>query len=427
MMGRKASGTVIEIKGKKDTTFAIRVTVGGKKHYQTVGGRSEGFDKARAEAELRHVMADVERGRWQPPVVAPIEPPQEVPSFHRFATDWFDRQLTEGGRRGEGLTPNGRADTEWRLSKHLLKTFASKRLDAITIEDVDAFRGTKVREGLSATSINKLLDTLSAILEVAVEYGYINRNPAKGKRRRLPSATPQRSWLDKAEHIEALLDGAGDLDKKARVRHGQRRALIAVLAFAGLRIDEALSLCWQDIDLARGTITVRDGKTVTAARKVYVLPALRDELDAYKSRLNPAPDVLVFGTTTGAKQGATNVRRRILSRAVEHANKQLAKKKAEPLPAGLTPHSLRRTFASILFAMGEAPPYVIAQLGHADPTVTLRFYAKVMDRRDGEPQRLKALVKGDIETQKDRNRVPAAAEHVAGRARKPVESGIEGA
>src|SRR5262245_19141766 len=40
---------------------------------------------------------------------------------------------------------------------------------------------------------------------------------------------------------------------------------------------------------------------------------------------------------------------------------------------------------------------------HTDPTVTLRFYAKVMDRRDGEPERLRALVEADIETQKDRN------------------------
>jgi integrase len=425
-VGRAARGHVIEIKGKKDTTFAIRFPVAGKKHYQTVGSRSEGYDRARAEAELRHVMADVESGRWQPPVVEPIEQPQEVPSFHRFATDWFDRQTLEGGRRGEGLTPKGKEDLERRLSKHLLKTFASKRLDAITIPEVDAFRAAKVREGLSPATVNKLLGTLSAILDLAVEYGYINRNPAKGKRRRLPSASPQRSWLDKAEHIAALLGGAGELDKSARVRHGQRRALIAVLAFAGLRIDEALSLRWGDVDLARGTVTVTGSKTDAGIRTVNVLPILRDELDGYRSRLDPAPSALVFGTSTGAKQGATNVRRRILAPAVERANKELAKKKVEPLPTGLTPHSLRRTFASILFARGEAPPYVMAQLGHTDPTVTLRFYAKVMDRRDGEPERLRALVEADIETQKDRNGDEAATHKGAENTRKPVESGTTG-
>src|SRR6185312_125780 len=68
----------------------------------------------------------------------------------------------------------------------------------------------------------------------------------------------------------------------------------------------------------------------------------------------------------------------------------------EPLPVGLTPHSLRRTFASLLFALGEAPPYVMAQMGHTTPNLTLSIYARCMDRRDGEPERLKALVEGRI-------------------------------
>jgi GAF domain-containing protein len=58
------------------------------------------------------------------------------------------------------------------------------------------------------------------------------------------------------------------------------------------------------------------------------------------------------------------------------------------------PHSLRRTFASLLFAIGETPPYVMAQMGHTTPNLTLAIYARQMNRRDGEPQRLKALVEG---------------------------------
>lgn len=65
-----------------------------------------------------------------------------------------------------------------------------------------------------------------------------------------------------------------------------------------------------------------------------------------------------------------------------------------PLPEGLTPRSLRRTFASLLFALGETPPYVMAQMGHTTPNLTLAIYARQMDRRDGEPERLKALVEG---------------------------------
>jgi hypothetical protein len=111
---------------------------------------------------------------------------------------------------------------------------------------------------------------------------------------------------------------------------------------------------------------------------------------------------------------------------VEKADRQLSNKKCEPLPTSLTPHTLRRTLASIMFAGGEAPPDVMAQLGHTDPTVTLRFFAKVMDRRDGEPERLRALVQADIGTQKDSTGDEAASDTAAENTRKPVESGLEG-
>ena len=64
------------------------------------------------------------------------------------------------------------------------------------------------------------------------------------------------------------------------------------------------------------------------------------------------------------------------------------------MSAKLTPHSLRRTYASILFAVGEPAPYVMSQLGHVDAKMTLGVSARVMNRRDGEPERLRALVEG---------------------------------
>ena len=60
----------------------------------------------------------------------------------------------------------------------------------------------------------------------------------------------------------------------------------------------------------------------------------------------------------------------------------------------LTPHSLRRTFASLLYALGEAPPYVMRQMGHTSPNLSSRCNAREMDGRDGDPERLRALVEG---------------------------------
>jgi hypothetical protein len=52
---------------------------------------------ADAERALRHVLADVERGTWQPRAGVETPPePQPVPTFHEFAEQWWlrnERQL----------------------------------------------------------------------------------------------------------------------------------------------------------------------------------------------------------------------------------------------------------------------------------------------------------------------------------------------
>jgi integrase len=63
----------------------------------------------------------------------------------------------------------------------------------------------------------------------------------------------------------------------------------------------------------------------------------------------------------------------------------------EPLPEGLSPHALRRTFASWLVAEGEDPTYVTHQLGDTDPKMTLGLYARALrsKRRRSQVERAK--------------------------------------
>jgi integrase len=390
-MARQPTGQVIE-DPRRPGVFGLRFRAYGKREYEGLGR----IPRAQAEQELQNVLADVRRGIWRPKDRAPA-PAQEAkrhPTFYEFACGWFDRQKLEGGRRGRGLSPKGVADLEWRLSNHLLPYFASSRLDAITIQDVDSYRLRKVRDGrLGPTSVNKTLATLAAILEVAVEYEWIGRNPAKRKRRRLRQETPARTRLDRADHISALLAAAGELDTKARSQRGQRRALVALLVFAGLRIGEALALRWRDVDLARGEIRVRTGKTEAAERTIYMEPILRDELASYRAGLRDASrDGLVFATSTGRPLGATSVRKRIVEKAVAIANEQLEKRGTEPLP-GLTPHSLRRTFATLLCALDRDIPFAKSQMGHKTASMLLDVYAGGV--HPDEKKRLAALVRGD--------------------------------
>jgi integrase len=48
----------------------------------------------------------------------------------------------------------------------------------------------------------------------------------------------------------------------------------------------------------------------------------------------------------------------------------------------VTPHSLRRTYASLRAAAGDNPIYIVEQLGHTDPAFTFRVYQRAAKRRD---------------------------------------------
>ena len=391
-MARQATGQVLEREGTRGRTYALRFRAYGRRQYVTLGVAEDGWTRRKAGVELENVLADVRRGIWQPPErEAVIEEPRPEPTFYEFAREWYE--ANEGEWR-----ENTRLDYGWQLDNHLVPFFGRHRLSAITVEEVDRYRHEKVGEGkLSATSINKTITRLGQILEVAVEYGHVLRNVAHGKRRRLKATTPPRSYLDRAEQVEALLAAAGELDAGARsdYRGLGRRALLATLVFAGLRIGEALSLRWRDVDLAGGRLRVGEAKTAAGVREVELLPALRGELAEHKAGARgPRPDGLVFATSGGTPQTATNVRRRVLAKAVEKADERLAEAESTPLPERLrlTPHSLRRTFASLLFALGRTAPEVMDQLGHTDPKLTLRIYARAMRRDPGENGRLRSLV-----------------------------------
>lgn len=405
-MPRKATGSVVEPKDRR--AWALRFRAYGKRRYVALGTSGEGWNRAKAERELRHVLADVERGIWQPPAPKPERSSAEVPTFHEFASEWF-----------EGISPElrerTRVDYRWRLSSHLLPYFADHRLSAITVEEVDRYRRAKVRESkemesarqkqlalpkakrtriprpLSNGSINKTIRLLAAILEQAVEYGYLDRNPARGRKRLLKESKPSRSYLQ-PEQVAALLGAAGGLDEESRNGIHRRRVLLATLALAGLRISEALDLRWRDVNLDGRRLQVASSKTDAGIREVDLTPALRDLLAEHRAGSSfTKPTDFVFTTSEGHRDNPSNVRNRLLATAVERANSVLRAEGRERIGA-VTPHSLRRTFISLLLAAGADVPYVMAQAGHTDPKMTLGLYAQVIASKTDHGAALDDLV-----------------------------------
>ena len=104
-------------------------------------------------------------------------------------------------------------------------------------------------------------------------------------------------------------------------------------------------------------LTLRDAKTEACERLVDILPALRDELASHRHAAGPAqPDALVFPTSSGSRRDKDNARERVIRPVVAAAEALLAARGQPPLPAGVTAHKLRHTFASILYVRGEDPP-----------------------------------------------------------------------
>jgi integrase len=416
MGGRPATGQVLK-PGKGQRSFALRVWAYGKREYITLGRPEDGLTLRQAERELAVVLRDIDLGVWKPSRPEPARVEND-PLFHEFASEWFAAKQPE-------LAPNTARSYRNDLTKHLLPFFAEHTLSQITISEVDRYRQEKVHEAarltaaaeegktrtvvvvdrrgrsykrserpLSNRSINMHIDVLSQILALADDHGHIPSNPARGKRRRLKVTKARPVYLDSAEHIAVMLEAAGELDRDPKSRTKGRRAAIALLMLGGPRASSAGALIGRDQDLANGRIEIGRDKTEAGVREIDMLPLLREILTEHKATNATGPNDPILTTRDGNARDRHNLRQRVVGPVVARAEQLLAQRGGQPLPHGITPHKLRHTFASVLFAIGKDPTYVMHQLGHTDPAFTLRVYAHMMRRGPEEREALKALVEG---------------------------------
>jgi integrase len=92
-------------------------------------------------------------------------------------------------------------------------------------------------------------------------------------------------------------------DRVGVLLSGVGHVLLTILAGAGLRISEVLTLRWSQVDLATGALHVLDSKTDAAMRLVDLTPPLREELVLWRATSrHTEPDNYVLTTSTGRKQ-----------------------------------------------------------------------------------------------------------------------------
>jgi integrase len=433
-MARPTSGQVTE-RGWSDgrtVTFGARLHAYGNRHRLTFGTNTQGWNRTRAEIELESIQQQVLRGTWVPPEkrtsVAKLEATR--PDGHQLFGPFACRMVE--ARKNRGLAAKTAEDLDWRLG-YLGGELGRLELAEIDVARVDKFRDELTRRSqvihkaaargkplittvnqpgkrsyerperaLSNSSINKVLALLNQILQRAVEYGYIERNPMRvGEHhdRFLPTGKPHRTFLE-VDELHALLEAAGELDEAKRVdqRIGRRAALTA-LSLGGFRISELCDLRCSHVDLARARFKLPDAKTSKGIREVEMTLWLRDELLAHRAqRLRDGfpmgPDDRFFGTDRGRRRDPSRFRTGVLLPSAKRANERRKEQGLATLPR-ITPHSLRRTWAMFAAQAGRDPHWIADQIGHTSAAFTIEVYQQTRNRRvtDTERQAIWELVR----------------------------------
>jgi integrase len=246
------------------------------------------------------------------------------------------------------------------------------KLAELTPEVIAAWQAERLAEGAGPAAVRQALELLGAILQRAMESGRLVRNPVRFVRK-----------VSRPRRREVRPLAPATVEALRAVSRPRDAALISVLAYSGLRPQEALALQWSDVRertilVERAVSLGQEQDTKTRAhRTVRLLAPLRDDLLAWRLRSGrPTGSALVFpgpGDRLWSKTTYDNWRRRAFDGAVSATG-----------IGHVTPYALRHSFASLLLHEGRSVVYVARQLGH-DARLTLSTYGHVIDELDEAP------------------------------------------
>jgi integrase len=349
------------------------------------------FDrKSDAERWEASTKAAVSRGDW-------IDPSRARVTVGAWAAQWMAAQVQ--------LKPTTRARYELALRRQVLPTWEDIPLSAVSYAEVAAWVQRLTASGLAPATVRYAHRVLSLALAHAVRDGRMARNPAEGVR--LPRVVRQEPVFLDHHQVAMLADACG-----------RYALLVRFLAYTGLRWGEVSALRVSRLDLLRRRVTVAaafaeiggqlmEGTPKNHQRRSVPIPRfLVDELAAQVA--GKRPDELVFTAPGGGPLRNTNFRSRVFLPAAASVGL-----------AGVTPHDLRHTAASLAVAAGANVKAVQRMLGHASAAMTLDVYAgQFGDDLDAVATRLDEAVAA---RDKDYSRTGGAAAQVIdlGKRRSP--------
>ncbi len=286
------------------------------------------------------------------------------------AREWFVDldDLVDAGQ----LRPRTAGSYKGGIRLHVLPMLANREIASIGPDDLLAWHQAQQRSGAAPWSIRARWMGLRGLLAYAARTGAISANPADVLlRRERPKPGRAKDRFLSAKEIELLIaksEGVGAL-------------LVPMLLFSGLRAAELLGLRWDDVDFAQRVIRIRwqmsrqgklvPQKTEASRRDVVLMDELARMLRKHRlaARFSDGDD-LVICNGVGRTLGYTRLRKGF-ARAVNAAGL-----------VGVTPHTCRHTFASILIDQGRDVEFVSQQLGHSSTKTTWDIYVHLFRARE---------------------------------------------
>jgi integrase len=283
------------------------------------------------------------------------------------------------------------------LARNTLKKYATfwnvhalPRLGHLELRQIDAhvvavFRQALEKDGVGAPTIQGTMAMLQGVFRVAVQWRRVTANPFTDVRKPTvakPAVTPlaPASIEAIAWHVPSQID----------------QVLVYLIAYAGLRPEEALALQWRHI--RKGTILVEqkniDGeivvgqKTKRPPRTVDLLKPLAQDLAAYRLASGRPDDLALVVAHDGQPwqdHDYRNWRRRVFRLGARDAGLTNPGPWTKEDPyQGPRPYDLRHSFASLRIHEGELSiPDLASQMGHS-PQMLLNTYSHVIAELKGQ-------------------------------------------
>lgn len=286
------------------------------------------------------------------------------------------------------------------VKNHIITHIGSIQLVKLKDSHLQALLGIIDGKALSYSTMIKVYNALNACLEFAVKRNDIQRNPMQTvSMYRKTSFESKDIPIFTLEEVKSIFTELDKRDSKGKPVYYYQDVFILILN-TGIRLGEALGIKKDDVDLEKYLLHIHRNASVTKKRdnddisKVIgytksvqdstktksgdrILPLNDKAQEAVKRLLkaNPAGDLLIQNPN-GNIVSPSNLTRTFY-RVLDNVNIKRV---------GI--HSLRHTFASILFEKGADVKKVSKLLGHSSITITYDTYIHVFSERESDTVKL---------------------------------------